>query len=307
MNLIKNIQVTFDKDEHTYRNNDGKLLSGITSMLHRQLFGDMYSGIPQSVLDRAAEHGSKIHTAIEFADGFGITPDIQEVKRYVELRESYGYKPVDNEYLVSNNVSHASCIDCVWEDADGAPVLVDVKTTSRIYDDYLAWQLSAYAYLFEMQNPGLMVSKLFCAWLPKERYGKPELKEIIRIPDAEVAKLIAEDALGKTYTPPNQLVRAVKNDGAITGYADVVEELVAALRLIRETEQHSKELKATMEDAMREHCVKKWENDRLSITLKADTEKDTFDTKRFRQDYPDLYERYIKKTLVKGGILFKLK
>mgnify|MGYP003319148010 CR=1 FL=1 len=39
----------FDSEHHTYTL-DGKQLSGITSLLDRQLFKDKYSGIPKEVL-----------------------------------------------------------------------------------------------------------------------------------------------------------------------------------------------------------------------------------------------------------------
>ena len=46
--------VVFDSEHHTYTL-DGKQLSGITSLLDRQLFKDKYSGIPEDTLRKAAK------------------------------------------------------------------------------------------------------------------------------------------------------------------------------------------------------------------------------------------------------------
>ncbi len=65
--------------------------------------------------------------------------------------------------------------------------LGDIKTTASLDREYLSWQLSIYAYLFELQNPLIKVDKLFGIWL---RGNKSELVEIERKPDAEVKRLL---------------------------------------------------------------------------------------------------------------------
>ena len=45
--------VLFNREEHTYLLN-GKYLSGITDMLHRQLFPDEFSGVPAEMIEQAA-------------------------------------------------------------------------------------------------------------------------------------------------------------------------------------------------------------------------------------------------------------
>lgn len=59
MKLIKS-QVVFNPDEHTYMLGD-KELSGITSVISRQLFPDKYRDVPEYVLRKAAERGTMIH------------------------------------------------------------------------------------------------------------------------------------------------------------------------------------------------------------------------------------------------------
>ena len=64
--------VSFDAEAHRYFLN-GKELSGITGLLHKYVFPDMYHDIPQWMLDRAAERGTMVHESIELLDA-GFTP-----------------------------------------------------------------------------------------------------------------------------------------------------------------------------------------------------------------------------------------
>ena len=56
MITLNKSQVVFSELDHTYTL-DGKSLSGVTSILNRQLFADKYSGISDEVLNKAAEYG----------------------------------------------------------------------------------------------------------------------------------------------------------------------------------------------------------------------------------------------------------
>ena len=163
-----------------------KQLQGITGMISRQLFPDKYKDVPDFVLKRAAEKGSLIHAQCQFADATGLPPESIEAENYIRMRVNAGYKALANEYTVSDNEYFASNIDCVWEKV-GRISLVDIKTTLHLDKEYLSWQLSIYAYLFELQNPLLKVDKLFGIWV---RGDKHELVVIPRKPDKEVKKLM---------------------------------------------------------------------------------------------------------------------
>lgn len=194
--ILKKSRVVFDEIAHTYFL-DGMELSGITPILHRQLFPDKYGDIAPEVLGRAAEYGKGIHELIEICDT--IDPDNQDdvYRSYRGLLSSVGLDRLDNEYLVSDNVRFASSIDLVCSDFS----LCDFKCTAKFDADYLSWQLSIYAYLFELQN-GFPSGRLFGIWLPKPRYGKPKIVELPKIKAVEIAKLLDCEARGEQYLPP---------------------------------------------------------------------------------------------------------
>lgn len=282
--LVKS-SVVFNEENHTYTLGE-KLLKGITGMISRQLFPDKYKDVPAFVLKRAAEKGSLIHNQCQFADTTGLPPESIEAENYIRMRVNAGYKAFANEYTVSDNEYFASNIDCVWEKDDRIS-LGDIKTTLHLDEEYLSWQLSIYAYLFELQNPLIKVDKLFGIWV---RGDKHELVEITRKPDEEVKKLMECEMKGEQYLSnlpipvdeksliPQQLVNTIIG----------IEEELAYLTKIQEG------YKEKLKIAMRENGVKSWDAGRLRVSYTPPTTSNNFDKKKFQTEHPELYSQYLK-------------
>lgn len=87
--------------------------------------------------------------------------------------------------------------------------------------------------------------------------------------------------------------------------------IISELKMI---DEEKKELKRK-EEAIRETLLKEMEDkgiikisdENISITYKAPTEKETFRTKDFKKDLPDLYDTYVEFTPVKGSLVIKVK
>lgn len=187
-------EVVFNEIDHTYTYL-GTRLTGVTSMLSRTIFRDKYKGIPKEVLAKAADYGHNIHEQIEIVDSMGVTSDTPAVQDYLRIRQQNGLIPIANEYLISDEEYMASSIDVLYG-VEESPMLVDltdVKTTSKLDMEYLSWQLSIYAYLFERQNPHLKVRRLLAMWLPKPQYGRSALVEVLRKPKEAIEVLIKWD------------------------------------------------------------------------------------------------------------------
>lgn len=66
-------------------------------------------------------------------------------------------------------------------------------------------------------------------------------------------------------------------------------------------------LKAQLQGIMEKHDIKKFEDDQISITYIDATTRETFDGKKFKEDYPKVYPEYVKHSPVKAQVRFKLK
>lgn len=91
----------------------------------------------------------------------------------------------------------------------------------------------------------------------------------------------------------------------------LTDTIISELKMI---EEEKKELKRK-EEKIREILLKemedknilKLENENISITYKAPTERETFRTKDFKKDLPDLYDTYVELTPVKSSLVIKIK
>lgn len=91
----------------------------------------------------------------------------------------------------------------------------------------------------------------------------------------------------------------------------LTDTIISELRLIDEEEKKVKEKKEKIREIllkeMEDKNILKLENENISITYKAPTERETFRTKDFKKDLPDLYDTYVEFTPVKSSLLIKIK
>ena len=298
MSGLKLSKVMFDEIEHTYTL-DGKKLSGVTALLHRQLFESKYDGIPKAVMDAAAERGNAIHRQVEMYESFGGENFDDEVNAYIKLKANNKYDTVATEWLVSDNEHVASSIDVVFEKGKKF-YLCDIKTTSRLDMEYLSWQLSIYKYLLLLDNPKAKIGGLVACWLPKAQYGSPKMVEVAEKPMEWVKELIECDARGEKWVNPEK--PAVQDTSLV-----VPQELTRAVADFLRAEKQAKEMKERLRELMEKHGVSKWENDDFVATLTAPSESTSFDTKAFKAAHPEEYEHYLKTTARKGSFKIALK
>lgn len=298
MELIKS-NVLFNQEQHTYTL-DGILLQGITGMIGRQLFPDKYSNIPKEILNAAARRGSLIHEAIELVDDLGVSNEMEEAKGYIDLKELYGLQYEASEYLVSDNENFASCIDKVYRESDNEFSLGDIKTTYELDKDYIRWQLSIYAYLFERQNSGCKAVRLFGIWLRGKIH---ELVEVERIPDWVVKDLLDAEINGRKFINPYSVPSATSQMPA--KYKEMEQSIAEILEQAKYWTEKKKELSDGIMKAMVESGAYSWKGNTVSFTRKKDTIRKEFDKKSFERDYPQLYNQYLKETPVAGSVTLK--
>lgn len=302
MYKLKKSKVVFYPATHTYVTPDGRMLDGITGMISRQLFPSKYDGVDEETMRNAAERGSFIHSVCELVDSLNIEHESPEAMGYKELKDTYGLRHEESEYLVSDNVHFASCIDKVYRDGESTFTLADIKTTYKLDKEYVRWQLSIYAYLFERQNPGTKVLHLYAIWLRGERH---ELVEVERIPDDVVVSLMEHEVGGEQFTNP--YVPSVTDTSLPEKYAAMEDAIAEIDRQYKYWSEKKKELADGVKFEMQNAGVSKWVGDRVSFTRKEDSEREDFDKKRFAADYPDLYKAYLIKTKVSGSVILKVK
>ncbi len=299
MELSKS-NVIFDQEAHTYQL-CGVPLSGITGVIERQLFPRKYDNIPKYILDNAAQRGRFIHEQIELADTLGIVPPCDEAKNYLEKIKKEGLTVEESEYLVSDNEHYASSIDKVFRKDETTFHLGDIKTTYKLDKESVRWQLSIYAYFFELQNVGAKVERLFGIWL---RGKIADIVDVERIPNEIIVNLLACDLTGTQFINPYALPE--KKGDLPAKYQDMEQ---AIFEIDGQAKFWADKKKELIEGVMKEMVaagVYNWKSDNIQFIRKKDGIRNDFDKKAFEKDHSDLYKKYLKETPVVGSVTLKV-
>lgn len=295
-------RVHFDEATHSYTDDNGKTLTGVTSVLKAVIYHSKYSGIPQDVLDRAAARGTEIHNACQRTDLWGKLSEGEtrpEVLNYMRLKAEHDITMIANEYLVGYGIyGIATMIDCI----DSTGRLYDIKTTRELDKDYVSWQLSLSAYLFEIQNPEIDVPALYAIWL---RGDIAELVEVERKTDEEIEALIHDYHEGIVRGVAD--LPAEQETGELLQVLDLEQEIINFKEMIDSLESEKQKALASLKERMQAEGLRKIETPRLKLSLVEDSTSRSFDAKAFREAHPELAEQYQRETTRKGYVKITLK
>ena len=291
---------------HQYWNGFDQL-HGVTEILKDVIFYDKYAGIDEEVLRNAARRGTAIHEIVqaklmqtEYKAGEYAEDAEKALKSWNVFSDGTGlfelYTPDCVEYLVSDEKEIASKVDVVFQDGKEF-ALADIKTTVKLDEEYLSWQLSVYKYLFERQT-GQKVSRLIALWY--DRHNDSWMAKEVKDKGAEmVEKLIAlwhEGGKMERTEVPAPMIE--------------VGQYCRDLELqIKELESKRAEFRTRLLDMMKEFGVKSVKLDGFSATYKEPTTRKSFDVKAMLAEHPELKEitdNYYKTSAVAESILIKL-
>ncbi len=125
---------------------DGKCVPSITQILKIK-FGKKYQNVNQQVLEKASNKGTEVHEAIEKLCKTGEVEDLKEVRNFIFLQKHYKFEVLENEVPVilfeDNKPIAGGRLDLVLK-IDNQVGGADIKRTSVLDKEYLAYQLNLY-------------------------------------------------------------------------------------------------------------------------------------------------------------------
>lgn len=295
MKKLRKCPVFFDAVQHTYTL-DGKELSGITSIIQNKIFPDMYKDVPTEMLNKAAKRGTSIHQQIElYNEGFAPEEKSEELKSYIKFFTASSYNVLATEYLVSDLKHIASPIDIVYTDGENNIILADVKTTSVLHLQYVQWQLSIYAHLFEFQNKGLKVAKLIALHI---RNGECKEVELSRIEDKYIIKLINSFVKQKDFKNPIEAKLKAKLKPLENNLAKISKQL-------KELKEKEEELKQIAIEVMKSSYASNYKGSKVTFIYKGSSTRNVIDNELLKEKYQDVYQAVLKKSLSKESLTIK--
>ena len=300
---LKDSGVLFNRELHEYWLGN-KQLSGITGMLQRQLFPNEFDGIPESKINEAAQYGTEVHESIEMFDTFWLNDGTVEVQDYITLCNENNLVHERSEYTVTDGKDWASNIDKVYRSSNSTFSIGDIKTYGAMTTEKLEktrWQLSIYAYFFELQNKGAKVEKLFIIHLRNKAKANgtfnhiSEILPVERIPSQTCKELLDADLQGKQFVNPYSIPKKYKEQ---EGY---IRQLIQTKN---ETEARLNEIKSEILEDMERIGVRTWETDTMRLTRKMPSVRVSFNAAKFKEDHPEIdFTPYEMTSNVSGSLL----
>ena len=301
---LKQCSVVFNEEDHTYYLPEkDKYLSGITGMLERQLFPGIYAGIPEYIIKQAAVYGTQVHQSIEGFDMDWENDGTQEVADYISLTTENGLVHETSEYLITDGENYASMIDKVYRVDETTFDIGDIKTYGVMTPDKrekARWQLSVYAYLFELQNKKAKVRRIFILHI-RNKVKKDgtfdhisDFIELVRIPSEIVKELLLADSVGEQFVNPYAIPEDIRQQEPL------IRKLIQA-KTDAETRLNS--IKARILSMMEAQDIKTWATDTMRITRKLPTTRSSFSLADFKEAHSDIdIEPYMKISQVAGSL-----
>lgn len=309
--------ISFDKETHTYTN-DGRLLLSVTEVIKRYVFPDLYSNVPEEVLNKAAERGTATHAVIERYITDSLTDEDYldhkaDIDAFLNEITKMHLFMAQSERTVSDGELLAGTIDIIGMYNDGLNerlMIADIKTTSKLNIEYLQWQLSLYSYL--MCNAD---GKEYIAGDSPELYGihlrdgKCRIVKIEPLPLEAIESLL--DAIRNNVQPEDWK----KPQSDLLNIKELTEQYRAAFAKRAELQEKVKELDEEIESCLagiKQEFLRigtyKEAYDDVEISLPTDTIRRTFDKAAFAKRHPELkaeLDECCKETRIEGKIKIK--
>lgn len=293
--------INFDEQTHTYTNEQGTELISVTTLLKRAGISPSYGFVKEDVLKAAAEKGTIVHKEIEDYIKKG------EIGFTTELHEFISYIKENNiEVLASEKVVYddkvAGTIDLIVKKPNGKITYVDFKTTSTIHTQSVSWQLSLYKYL-DLNNDYENYQDYLDADLEVWHFlndGSLEIKGLLEVTTPEIDRLYECYVNGTEYkllTSENDLAELYEAEKIIEYFENEKTKAEENVRVVRER----------IIESMKKQGITHFENDKIIITYIPPTQAENFDSKRFRQEQPEIANQYIKIVDKKEQVRIKLK
>ena len=288
----------FDEEKHEYTL-DGKKLISVTQLMQKHGLAPSYAGVSTEVLNAKAERGTLIHKEIEDynkSGAIGFTPEMTNFKKYIEKNN---VKVCESELRLHNDIVAGTC-DLILNYGDGCYTIADIKTTSKLHDEAVSWQLSIYAYL--TGNPAITKGQAF------HFIGASGCLKVVDIPlkpMEEIEKLMECERKGEIYKYEVDVVDI--NDTQIEKIAELEQIIKDLDSQVKEAKQKQDELKGALLQEMESRGLKSFEKGNLKITYVAPSTRTTLDSKAIKEKYPEIYEENAKTTDVKASLKITLK
>ena len=250
--------------------------------------------------------------------GNKLEPKIREyINKYLDAYESLNYNS-NNPFVEGKHIRDAEADEIIGvrihTDGENDDCILEIKTTSQIYEDIDDYNIYLVQLLFYMVNTGKPYGLLAVYDRPEdlsEEFDKKRL-QLFEVELEDYKDLCFE--IGEACEKFIEDLQKVKDNPFITEeellpteITDITARIIAfesQLDYLKSIEKKIKDDKARLKDAMQTCGVKSWTTPNgYKITLVPDgedTTKKIFNESKLKETDPDTYNKYLESAIVKG-------
>lgn len=288
--------ISFDEAKHQYTNEKGEIIPSVTQILGK-VYGTGLENAPEYFVNRAAEKGTKIHAEIEtyLKEGKqGQTPEFNAWhKVFNNTPVIMGKKESEKIiFAITGFGAFAGTVDLL-----GNGFLYDWKTCKTATRQQIQkWQKQLSFYCYALRQMGHIVNEPLkivhltdsCEVINVDYLGDEFVEETMRLYQA------GETPKEETY----ELETVPQKD------LQVFEDILLQMQAL---ETVADSYRTRIKEEMERRGILNLQVGRVKITLVPATIRQSFDTKAFKQDDPDLYSIYLKNAEVKPSLRITVK
>lgn len=189
-------------------------------------------------------------------------------------------------------------------------VVGDHKTTAKFEREYVSWQVSVLDYFARSCHKQKIngkawnwkgATKFLCFWYDKD--GNLEVKELEKVPDSEIERLLQAEYHGEIYQRPQLVI-----DSELQHKFEMAEScLVNAEIAYKQAKECAETLRERLKEEMERQGIRSFETDNIKLTYVAEASRTSVDSTKLRREFPAVYQQVVKITPVKPSLRITIK
>ncbi len=307
------MKITFSEKNHTYTV-DGELAHiSVTELLHKHGLAPDLDKVDKAVVKAKAAKGKEIHKDLENVLN---KPKYEPTTVQGEFFEKWARENLDcgvGEQVLGydlNGMKFGGTADVIGFAKNGEMIVGDHKTTAKFEREYVSWQVSLLDYFARSLNGQLLngkpfhwkgATKFYCFWYTKD--GELQVKELEKVPDEEIVKLLMAEYKGDKYQRPQLVI-----EGELQAEFEQAElQLVELGRSYKSAKATVEELRAKLKDEMERQGIRSFQTDKVRLTYIPQNDRYTVDSTKLKRLYPQVYGECVKLTKVAPSLRITIK
>ena len=284
--------IIFDSVNHKYYK-DGDLKPSVGEIVNWYLNIDL-SNIPVETLEKAQNRGTDIHLMCDkilSGEDFE-TIYSKEYKDFEYLRKKHKIKANSIEGIVYAWTPQGDYCGTYDLYDSKSKILYDIKTS---YEKHIEeWTLKTNLYRYALEQNKSKVKEIKIIYLPSEKSpNKAEVFNLDILPESKV-----EEVVRAYYRQerPSQIVELK------TLSKDAIKQLALAFSTIERIQTEIDTIKQRVKEEMESRGIYNFQCPEFNISIRKEHIQKRFDGKKFKEDFPEIYEKYVKDIEIKSSI-----